>query len=560
MAVSQNLYLTQLSQNIASNSSTVRITLTSTQEGSSWNGYDRTGYYYISINGGGESAYSFTTTLPKNSTITCFSTDVTVPHRADGTGSISVRTSLDTGIAAGTVTTSNAITLTTIPRTSVPTLSAGAVEFGQNITIYTNRAASSFNHLLYYSINGSDDVMLGWVEDNFTWTVPLSLMNNIPSATAATITFRLYTFADSTSIGSNAVSFTASVPASVIPSIGGVAVSDPTGGLGKYGAYVQYKSKAYVEVLTSGTYSSTISSLKVEANNKTYTAAPVETGTLNNAGTQAITVTVVDSRGRTNSKTVYIDVLAYMQPSITLMNGIRCNADGTFNAEGAYAKISMAGAITSLNSKNAKSFRLEYKETSSPTWTELQTYSVYSLNENKIVACNTDKSYDFRLVATDDFTSTTYANKIDTIYVLIDYRSTGKGISFGKVSEKDAFECALPAEFKSVKTVNGADLDDIIPKYITYTASNCTASLFSYKIGKMLILHGVIIPNNKNENFTIYFDGISLKNIDFGVVNYGGWTYDVQTMITMVSNNNYITKSGALSQPYIRIDTVIPLN
>ena len=58
MAVYQSLSVTEVagSQNIADNSSKVRIQWTSTQSGESWNGYTKTAYYYVSINGGAEVA------------------------------------------------------------------------------------------------------------------------------------------------------------------------------------------------------------------------------------------------------------------------------------------------------------------------------------------------------------------------------------------------------------------------------------------------------------------------------------------------------------------------
>ena len=65
MGVSQNLTVTQKSRDFAGNFSKVRIRWTSTQSGSSWNGYNRTAYYYVSVNGGAEKKYSVKYTLPQ---------------------------------------------------------------------------------------------------------------------------------------------------------------------------------------------------------------------------------------------------------------------------------------------------------------------------------------------------------------------------------------------------------------------------------------------------------------------------------------------------------------
>lgn len=88
MGVSQNLTVTQKSRDFAGNFSKVRIRWISTQSGSSWNGYNRTAYYYVSVNGGAEKKYSVKYTLPRNTTNTILDTTIVVPHRADGTASV----------------------------------------------------------------------------------------------------------------------------------------------------------------------------------------------------------------------------------------------------------------------------------------------------------------------------------------------------------------------------------------------------------------------------------------------------------------------------------------
>mgnify|MGYP003450664385 CR=1 FL=1 len=61
MAVSQSISLTQGTQSVANNTTQVTLKWTSTQTGESWNGYSRTAYYYVSINGGTETKYSYKT-------------------------------------------------------------------------------------------------------------------------------------------------------------------------------------------------------------------------------------------------------------------------------------------------------------------------------------------------------------------------------------------------------------------------------------------------------------------------------------------------------------------
>ena len=72
MAVSQELTVTEVagSPSVATNTSKVRILWKSTQTGESRNEYTRTAYYYVSINGGTETKYTVSYTLPQNTTKT----------------------------------------------------------------------------------------------------------------------------------------------------------------------------------------------------------------------------------------------------------------------------------------------------------------------------------------------------------------------------------------------------------------------------------------------------------------------------------------------------------
>jgi hypothetical protein len=156
MAVNQSLTVTQSSQNVTENTSKVRIRWTSQQTVDSWNGYERTAYYYVSVNGGAETKYSVKYTLPKQTTETIVDTTITVNHKADGTGSVKVRTWMDTDISAGVVEQTKTLTLDTIPRATQHTISASSADMGAKVTISCPRAASSFTHDLAYKIPGDD--------------------------------------------------------------------------------------------------------------------------------------------------------------------------------------------------------------------------------------------------------------------------------------------------------------------------------------------------------------------------------------------------------------------
>ena len=155
MAVTQTLSVTEVagSVNTSTNTSKVRILWQSTQTGDSWNGYTRTAKYYISINGEAEREYTVSYTLPQSTTKTILDTTITVTHKGDGTGTVKVRTWMDTSISAGVVEKTQTLTLATIPRASTIT-SASNTTLGTPCTVKWTPLSANFRYKLNFSLGG----------------------------------------------------------------------------------------------------------------------------------------------------------------------------------------------------------------------------------------------------------------------------------------------------------------------------------------------------------------------------------------------------------------------
>lgn len=375
----------------------------------------------------------------------------TITHNADGSKSIplSFVFKLQATLSERyyeSISASTTVSLNTIPRASQPTLSASSTEIGKSVTINTNRASSSFTHTLTYAFGSASGTIATGVGASTSWTLPTSLLNQIPSATSRTGTITCQTYNGSTLIGTKTVSFTATVASTVVPSISSILFSDPTGYISTYGGYVQNKSKVKIAVTASGINGSTIKSYKIVANGTTYTSNGCTTDVLSTSGTNTISVTVTDSRGRTKTSTSTINVIAYKSPSITSFIGVRCQKDGTEDEEGAYLKAVMVGTITSLSDKNGNTCTFAYKKKTDSSYTNV-IYSAYSLNQTEIVEADIDSSYDLKLTLTDNFGSTIAESEVSSSFTLMDFRGTGKGIGIGKVSESDVLEVALETRF-----------------------------------------------------------------------------------------------------------------
>ena len=230
MAVSQSISLTQGTQSVANNTTQVTLKWTSTQTGESWNGYSRTAYYYVSINGGTETKYSVSYTLPKSTTTTFVNTTITVPHKADGTGSISVRTWMDTDISAGVVQKSASLTLTTIPRTSKINSFTGTDLAGSFSVGYTSYS-SSFTNKLRISIPNVKALETFNYTSGTSFTLSSASLSYLYSYTSNTDKVQLgaviETWSGSTKIGESAeMVHDCYVPSNIKPTLGMISV-DP---------------------------------------------------------------------------------------------------------------------------------------------------------------------------------------------------------------------------------------------------------------------------------------------------------------------------------------------
>lgn len=463
MAVSQSLTLTQKSQSVSSNYSKVRILWKSTQTGESHNNNTLKGYYWVSINGGAETKYSVNTTLPQGSTKTILDKTITVNHKADGKGSVKVRTSLDTRISAGTVTKSASLTLDTIPRTTTPTVSASSVDMGGAITINTPRAASSFTHDLAYAFAGSGYTSIATgVGTSYSWTVP-DLASKIPSATSGTVTVRCITKSGSTIIGTKYVTFTAKVPSSVIPTVSAVTHAEATSGLAaQFGAYVQNKSKLSVKITGAGAKGSSIKAYEATLNGKSYTAASFTSAVLSSSGTLTLRVRVKDSRGRWSAyKDTSITVLAYSTPKIAAFSAYRCDADGNADDEGQYIAVTYQYTVSAVGNKNTASMAIKYKRSDATSYTNLLTntsLAAAATSKPKTVVFSIDYQYDIQMTLTDWFGATVTADTIlPTAETILDIKADGKGIAFGKVAEFEGIDFGwdIVDQIKSFGSMNG---------------------------------------------------------------------------------------------------------
>lgn len=489
------------SQSVANNTSTVTAKVQLVSTGSSYtinSSASKSGS--LTINGT-KYTFSFTAALSGSQTKTLYTKTVTVSHASDGTKTCAFSATCGinvtlSGTYYGDVTASGNGTFDTIARAStISSVTSSVSVNGTNaVTVAITRASSSFTHTVVFSFGSYSKTTTG-VGTSTSYAIPTSWLNAIPNATSGTATVTVTTYSGSTKIGS-AVSktFTLTVPSTVVPTISSVAVADTTTYQSTFGNMVQNKSKPKFTITAAGSLGSTITAYKTVFESNTYTGATPTTSVITKSGTASATITVTDSRGRTATTTKTWTVVAYSAPKIISFQGFRCLADGTENYEGTYISAAVNFSISSVNEKNTASYTIEYKLQSDTTWTTLTSGSVYALNTNIVSASGAfsiDSSYDIRLVVKDSFTTVTSIFEIPTAFTLLDFNASGRGVAFGKVSEIDGVEFALPIKStlghlitSPIELQTGEDLDALTePGYYVFSSVVSTTLLNSPLLG-----------------------------------------------------------------------------
>ena len=467
--IKYKITITQNSQSVANNTSNVTVSVRVYRTNTGYTTYG-TGTVYVTINGTQYTEAITTSDKITSSGIVIFSKTLNIAHNADGTKTLAT----SARITHDQFTSSNqsySQALTTVPRATTPTLSASSVNMGASITINMPRASGSFDHTVTYKFGNATGTIGTDLGTSKVWEVPLSLASQIPNATSGTVTITVKTYNGSTLIGTKTVSFTAKVPASVVPTIGSVGVADTnTAYATQFGSLVQGKSKAKFTITASGAYGSTITAYKTVIEGKTYTGATPTTSVLTGSGNVTATITVTDSRGRTATTTKTFNRIPYTAPTITAFDIVRTDAKGVENYEGTNAKITAAFSISAVSNKNTNTYKIEYKKQSETTWKAIESGTGYSYNKSIITGAlfDTNSAYDVRLTVTDYFGSLTNTISLSTAFTLMDFNASGRGIAFGKVSEQEGVEFALPIKStlghlitSPILLQTGTDLDSL---------------------------------------------------------------------------------------------------
>ena len=446
-----NVYVEQGYQSITANTSTVNWRMTVSRTGAYYT-HNHQGDSTLSLNLDGSNVhYSYPTWETSGEEYTLASGSSTISHNADGTKTLPISCTFNPNNGLhGTITVSASLSLTTIPRSSSVSVSAGVI--GSSVTININRQSSSFKHTVRYAWAGKTGTIASNVDTSTSWTIPLDFANDIPNSASGTGTIYVDTYSGSTKTGTQSTTLTASVPANVKPTFTGVSLSDINGAaqnlIPSGNTFIQVISNIKVAFNGAvGSYGSSITGYYAEivGKNQSTSSNGGSLGIMNYHGTIKIRASVSDSRGRwSDTREVSVTVLEYFAPALSFSIARTGSTSSTLTAtrNAKVAPLTVAGSqknTMSLTFKVARLGTTNFQVDTGPatgSWTSISSL----VNSQANLAGNYLANQSWVVIGTleDKFTRTYFMVNVATESVVLSYDRSGVGVN--KIRERGAVD------------------------------------------------------------------------------------------------------------------------
>ena len=530
------------------------------------------GNWTLTINGTSKSIHKTSMNVPNNDVWQELGRNtVSVPHNADGTKTISITGSGGTLRTTWTTTTvSGSVTLDAIPRQTIPTFNADPHYFGDDLEITITPALNTFTHDILYSWNGGNAVTIvsGFSSGQYDWTIPASLMNDIPNATASSaLVITVKTYSGGSLLGTTNTAITCEVPASVVPTISAITCTDTGNQVpSSWGVFVKTLSTLHVKTTAAGAHGSTITSYLIETMDQVRTQNDIDVGAVTSSGTVSVKVTVTDSRGRTAESTTSITVIDYELPVIESALVERTNDRGIPVENGTYLRVTLGCSVSSVDHHNTMTVKIYYKDASDPN---VDPTLARTISEPGVIALQgrvemisgmdvaktytiTVEVYDILAAAS---TPTTISGVIQSEGAIISWRYGGTGVAFGRTSETP-----YQADFEwQIRGRNGAIFDVPLPITSGGTGANSLQGLIAVLLDAIYPV-GCLYWSSDSTNPGTLFGGTWTAITDkfvlaagstFGVNDTGGETEHVLTVAELPTHNHNLIHNadsgGAIS-------------
>lgn len=445
--IKYRIVVTEKSQSIPNNTTTINVKVQAWRTNTGYTTYG-TGTCYCNIDGTNYSqSISSSQEITYNSYTTLFDKDVTITHNADGSKKIYVSSYISHSRFTSNSQGFN-VTLTTIPR-QANIVSAPNFYDTDNPTIqYSNPAGNVVTSLqACISLTGAQaDVPYRNISKtgtsytfNLTQAERNTLLAACPNSNTLSVRFIVRTVLSGQTYYSTVIKTMTVKNAN--PTITGASYADTNAtttaitnnnqkiiqGQSTVSfnfttlAALKYSTLTKVEVTVNAvTVSSNLSGSSVS--NKT-----VSFGTINSSSNLSASIKLTDSRGNTTTQSLNITMLAWSLPTaiITCSRLNNYYSDTTINVDALYS---------SLDGNNTITIQYQYKETTSSSWSALQTLQD---NVPATISLDNTEKWNVKVIVSDRIGATTYNLIVDRGLPIIYFDRLHRSIGVNCFPEND---------------------------------------------------------------------------------------------------------------------------
>lgn len=437
--------------NIAGNSSNVHVTgyLHTNGYASMWG---VTSDATITINGGSAIEHP-AINIGTNSTQKIFDHTYTIGHNNDGTKTVGIKLSVGLNVGGyGSAMVAFDFRLPDIPRASSVSDVTGTL--GGAMTININRKVSSFTHTVKYYFGNLSGTIATGAGASVSWTPPLNLATQIPSASSGWGNITVDTYNGSTKIGSATCRLALNVPESMKPTFTGVTLSDTNTVVSN----IITTANTFVEILSNvkvafsgatGVQGSTITGYRAEmvGENQTVTSDGGVFGLVKKSGEVTIRSSVQDSRGRwSDTKDTTVEFIEYTGPTALFI----AERSGSARTTLTVTRTARISPLT-VGDKQLNQMTVTFKTRpmGGDTWTTNNgSASGVWTTQSELIASPANlagtfsgtQSWEVMMTVSDLFTTASYSYPVSTDTVL--ESKTKDGIGIGKIREHGALDVA----------------------------------------------------------------------------------------------------------------------
>lgn len=344
-------------------------------------------------------------------------------------------------------------------RGNIPTTDTDTVKLGEKITINVERVLSDSTTVLEFSLGDSgvlDSQNLG-TDDVYEYEVYTDWGPSFSDSLTGILTIAAVTYVDGVEYGTVTTSVTVTLPGDAAPVFETTAASrrwlDSVPATSRIDAYVQTVTGFDLAYMVGAQYGASLASVSMTCEGATYSATSLaEMGTLTHpafsaSGTIQWTITATDTRGLSASATGSLTVLPWSTPKIQSFTINRATEAGVQAIDGTYALAAVKASVSSLTVSGTEENKLSFIvcareiDSETETWTTFDTVTgstisgtfsgLLTQNSASYDGFNDMSGYEFKLIVSDLFGSSTAYDTMPTKAVYLDVDETTGYMGFG---------------------------------------------------------------------------------------------------------------------------------